>query len=321
VSDVVPPIYEALGVTPPEVYRGYEQMPVTGTSMLSSFTAAPDTPSAKTVQYFEMMGHRGLWEDGWKVVTRHVPGNSFDDDEWELYHVAVDRSECHDLARAEPERLRAMVDRWWQEAETHGVLPLDDRGIELFGARFRDGSPHRADRHYTYRPPMSSMPAQVGAPIGGRSWDLDARIDRAEGENGVLYATGTGNSGVAVFLHGNRLVLDYNEFGTHHVAESDRDVPVGVSTVGVRFRRNGKEGTATLVIDGEDCGTLAVPFVMNIISSIGPSVGHDHGSPVSERYADSYPFEGTLHQVDIQLVSPPAADAAVSEAREAMGRQ
>jgi arylsulfatase len=291
--------------------------------MLSSFTAAPDAPSAKEVQYFEMMGHRGVWADGWKAVTRHQPGVAFDDDQWELYHVEVDRSECHDLAADEPERLAAMIELWWHEADDHGVLPLDDRTIELFGARFRDGSPHRADRHYTYRPPMSSMPAQVGAQIGGRSWDLDARIDRAGGENGVLYATGTGNSGVSVFVQDERLVLDYNEFGTHHVVESEIPVPVGGSTVGVRFRRTGKEGNATLVIDGTECGRLDVPFVMNIISSIGPSVAHDHGSPVSDRYTDSFPFAGTLHQVDIQLVSERRAEAAAtaSDERAAMGRQ
>jgi len=289
---------------------------------VSSFTATPDARTAKPVQYFEMMGHRGIWENGWKAVTRHVAGVPFDDDQWELYHVDVDRSECHDLAADEPERLQAMVDLWWSEAEDHGVLPLDDRTIELFGARFRDGSPHRADRHYTYRPPMSSMPAQVGAQIGGRSWDLDAQIDRAPGENGVLYATGTANSGVSVFVQDGKLVLDYNEFGVHHVVESDRDVPTGASVVGVRFRRTGKEGNATLVIDGQACGTIDVPFVMNIISSIGPSVAHDHGSPVSDRYEDSFPFAGTLHQVDIQLVErSAAADADASDARAAMGRQ
>ena len=327
VSDVVPTIYEALGVTPPDVYRGNEQMPVTGTSMVSSFDAAPDTPSAKNVQYFEMMGHRGIWADGWKAVTRHLAGVPFDDDQWELYHVEVDRSECHDLAADEPERLAALVELWWQQAEEHGVLPLDDRTIELFGARFRDGSPHRADRHYTYRPPMSSMPAQVGAQIGGRSWDLEAHIERAAGENGVLYATGTGNSGVSVFVQGERLVLDYNEFGTHHVVESGIPVPVGTSNVGVRFRRTGgpgeKSATATLVIDGAACGRLDVPFVMNIISSIGPSVAHDHGSPVSDRYTDAFPFAGTLHQVDIQLLTQEQAEAAAtaSDERAAMGRQ
>ena len=105
VTDIVPTIYEAAGVTPPEVYRGYEQMPIAGTSMVSSWDAAPDAPSAKPVQYFEMMGHRGIWQDGWKAVTRHLQGTPFDDDQWELYHVEVDRSECHDLAAEEPEKL------------------------------------------------------------------------------------------------------------------------------------------------------------------------------------------------------------------------
>ena len=86
-------------------------------------------------------------------MTRHTPGVAFDDDTWELYHLDEDRSECIDLAAAEPERLAAMVARWWEEAEAHGVLPLDDRTIELFAARFADGSVHRPDRHYTYRPP------------------------------------------------------------------------------------------------------------------------------------------------------------------------
>jgi arylsulfatase len=104
-------------------------------------------------------------------------------------------------------------------------------------------------------------------------------------------------------------------------------VPVGASTVGVRFRRTGgpgeKTGDATLVIDGEESGTLEVPFVMNIISSIGPSVGHDHGSPVSDRYPDAFPFAGTLHRVDIQLVSERRADASAdaSDERATMGRQ
>ena len=77
------------------------------------------------------------------------------------------------------------------------------------------------------------------------------------------------------------------------------------------------------MIDGAACGRLDVPFVMNIISSIGPSVAHDHGSPVSDRYADSFPFVGTLHQVDIQLLTQEQAEAATaaSDERAAMGRQ
>lgn len=89
VNDLAPTIYDVLGITPPPVYRGYEQMPITGLSLRYTF-ASPDQPSRKDVQYFEMMGHRGIYRDGWKAVTRHSPGVSYDDDDWELYHVAVD---------------------------------------------------------------------------------------------------------------------------------------------------------------------------------------------------------------------------------------
>ena len=320
VNDVAPTIYELVGATPPGVYRGVEQLPITGTSMRYTFDDA-SAPTRKSVQYYEMMGHRALVLDGWKAVTRHTPGVPFDDDTWELYHVAADRSECDDLAAREPERLAAMVSRWWAEAEAHGVLPLDDRTIELFAARFAEGTVHREDRHYTYRPPLSPLPAQAGPAIGGRSFDLTATIERADGADGVLFATGTGNSGLSLFVQDDRLVLDYNCFGDHTVCESTLDVPVGRSVVGVRFRRHGTSGTATLVIDDAACGSVEVPFVMRVISSVGASVGLDHGAAVSDRYESPFAFEGTLERLDVQLVSPTPADTAASEARAIAARQ
>jgi arylsulfatase len=156
---------------------------------------------------------------------------------------------------------------------------------------------------------MTHLPAQVAASIGGRSWDLAATIDRPEGADGVLYATGNENSGLSVFIDGNRLVFDYNCFGDHHVVESDVAVPVGQSVVGVEFRRADDGGDATLVIDGAACGSMHVPFVMRMISSVGASVGRDHGSPVSKRYADENPFRGELERLDIALLSLRKAEA------------
>jgi arylsulfatase len=300
VNDIVPTIYEAVGVTPPDTYRGFEQMPVTGSPMNYTFDAA-DVPSTKKVQYFEMGGHRAIYADGWKAVTRHQPGTPFDDDVWELYHLAEDRSECHDLAAAEPARLQELIDLWWAEAETHGVFPLDDRTVELFGARFRHGSAHRPDRHYTYYPPMSPMPGQVGPGLGGLGWDLLATMDRPAGAGGVIYAIGTENSGMTVYVQDDRLVFDYNAFGDHSIATSDRPVPEGETVVGVEFRRTGGGATATLVIDGAPAGSVDVPFVMFMMSSIGPSVGLDHGSAVSSAYRAPFRFEGDLQRVDVQL--------------------
>ena len=320
VTDIAPTVFEAAGATVPETYRGFDQMPVAGASLVYSFDSASE-PSHKTKQYFEMGGHRAMYHEGWKAVTRHFPGVSFDDDRWELYHVAVDPSECTDLALSEPEKLRELIAMWWHEAEAYGVLPLDDRGIELFGARFREDSPHPTSRHYTYRPPINPVPPQASAGIGGRSWDLDATINRPPRANGVLYATGTENSGLSVFIKDDHLVFDYNLFMEHHVLRSSVAVPTGDSVVGVRFRRRDTDGVVTLVIDDKECGSMELPFVMRIISSIGMSVGHDHGSPVSKEYKGEFAFEGKLQRVDIQLVSPRAKDEGEILAREGMARQ
>ena len=322
VNDIVPTVYDLLGITAPDVYRGYEQMPISGQSMRYTLDDAA-APTTKLVQYYEMFGHRAIVSDGWKAVTRHTQGVPFDEDTWELYHYDIDRSECNDLAEAMPEKLAELIALWWIEAEDQGVLPLDDRSIELFFTRYRDRSVHPTDRRYTYYPPMAPLPAQVAPGMGGRGFDMTATIDRAAGEGGVIYATGTENSGISFFVQGDRLVFDYNCFNDHHVLESHIEVPVGPSVVSVQFRRQGGGGAATILIDGVPCGEMTMPVAMNIISSVGPSVGYDHGSPVSELYSGHFPFEGTLHKVEIAVVHkgyvPP--EVAESEQRAAMARQ
>ncbi len=321
VADIVPTVYELLGITPPETHRGQAQLPVTG----HSFAAAlhdPGAPATNTVQYFEMSGSRALVAGDWKAVCKHQVGADYDAEPWELYHLASDWSECHDLAAEQPGKLDELVAQWWVEADRHGVLPLDDRTVELFGARFRDHSPHPEDRRYRYRPPMSAIPAQAAAAIGGRSFDLTARVSRGPGDEGVLYATGTENSGISVFVQGDRLVVDYNAFGDHTVVESSLPVPEGDATLQVRFRRGERRsGTVEVAVDGVECGQGDLPLYMRMISSVGASVGYDHGSAVSSRYPGPFPFTGTLHEVEIQLAARRAPGTAESEARAEMSRQ
>ena len=304
VSDITPTIYELLGVTPPEAYRGIEQMPVTGHSFQVVLGDA-GAPSANKLQYFENAGSRaliaeceGVW---WKAVTKHNQGDDFDSEPWELYDLTCDPSECTDLAAAEPQMLAQLIDLWWQEAERHAVLPLDDRTLELFAAHPSDHSPHRLDRRYVYRPPMSPIPAGASAGLGGRAVDLTARITSAAGDEGVLWATGTENSGVSVFLQNGRLVVDYNSFDNHTIVESTIEVPPGDSSLGVHFERDSRtSGWVEVAIDGQACGRAPIPSYMRIISSVGASVGEDYGSAVSNRYSAPFAFTGTLHEVVIQ---------------------
>ena len=156
----------------------------------------------------------------------------------------VDRSECNDLAAT---RAR---DGSRSSSTCGGARPRSTACCRSTTAPSScsaraSATVRRTRRTATTRtgPPMSPLPAQVGASIGGRSWDLDATIDRPAGAGGVLYATGTENSGLSVFVQDDRLVFDYNCFGDHHVVDVEREVPVGASVVGVRFRRTGKAGT------------------------------------------------------------------------------
>ena len=320
VSDIVATVYDIVGVTPPEVVKGYEQMPVTGKSFKPVIGKA-DAPATNTVQYFENAGSLAVVAHGWKAVLKHTSGQSYEDEKWELYNLSVDRSECNDLAGSDPAKLEEMIGIWWQEAEKHGVLPLDDRGVELFGARFRARSPHPEDRKYTYRPPMSPMPGQAAAGLGGRSVDLVATVNYAAGDEGVLYATGTQNSGFSMFVQDRKFVVDYNAFGDHTIVESVAPVPTGVVALGVHLRRgDNRTGTITLDFDGVEIGRAEVPLYMSMMSSVGPSLGQDHGSAVSLRYEAPFAYTGELLEVTIEAGKKSNA-AAAAEAKSEMGRQ
>ncbi len=321
VADVVPTVYDLVGVEPPAVRRGLDQLPVTGHSFASVLADAA-APAVNRVQYFENAGSMALVAENWKAVLKHTPGADPAGEAWELYDLAVDRSECNDLAAAEPTRLAEMVALWDQEAERHGVFPLDDRGVQLFGARFRARSPHPENRRYLYRPPMSPLPGQASAAIGGRHVDLTARITFADGDEGVLFATGTQNSGISMFVQNRRFVLDYNAFSHHTVIESDMVLPPGDVELVVRLRRGeGMAGTAAIEVNGAPAGAADLALFMRMISSIGPSVGADHGSPVSERYSAPYEFTGTLHEIVVQSSPDKYGDTAAAAERAEMSRQ
>jgi Sulfatase len=321
VADIAPTIYDLVGAQAPAVYRGVPQKPVTGHSFAHILHDSA-APTANTLQYFENGGSRALVSGSWKAVCKHAKDADYDTERWELYDLSVDMSECNDLADALPNKLRELIDLWWSEAERHEVLPLDDRGIELFGVRHRAHSPHPENRRYVYRPPMSPMPGQASAVVGGRNFDLTANVTRSSIENGVLYATGTENSGFSFFVQNSRLVFDYNAFDDHTIIESSIEIPAGDSVLGVKVRRGeGRLGSATIEINGAEVGSAALPLLMRMMSSVGPSVGYDHGSPVSRRYAAPFAFDGILHEVVIQASPERYADSDAAGYAAEMSRQ
>jgi len=300
ITDIAPTILDILKITPPSIYRGYNQMPISGSSMAYTFDA-PSEISHKQVQHFEMFGNRGIWVNGWKAVTAHRQGQPYDDEEWELYNLREDFSECNNLAKKYPDKLRKLIDLWWVEAGKHGVLPLDDRRAELFGVRFEPGSPH-ARREYTYFPPIAHLPAEVSPAVGNRTWIMTADIERSnERDEGVLVAMGTQNCGYCWYIKDNISVFDYNIFTEHHVISSDITVPTGECSLGVNFVRKGRKGTINLTIDEKECGSIQVPYIMRMISSTGLDIGRNSLSPVTDDYKAPFAFTGKIKKVNIKL--------------------
>ncbi|MEL7206684.1 MAG: arylsulfatase [Actinomycetota bacterium] len=299
VVDIAPTVYEAIGVTAPDTHDGREQIPIAGTPMQYAIED-PDAPTTRTVQYFEMMGHRGIVEDGWKAVTRRDLFNPSEEDVWELYHLPDDFSECNDLADREPDRLHGLIDLWWEEMDRHGGLPFDHRTLELFRTPHQPHTPH-ADLRYRYVPPVSHLPAGADPALAGRSWTMTASVTRDAGQGGILLAMGTQNSGLVFFVKDDRLCFDYNAFGDHTLVTSDPTIPAGATQLTARFERTGRTGALELRIDGEPCGRADIPWVMRMVGSNGTDIGKGTHSPVSREFTGPFPFEGTLHEVTVDL--------------------
>jgi len=321
-TDIAATILEVAGTGMPEEVAGVKQMPMHGVSLLDTFTDAGASPS-RSVQYFEMLGHRGIWKDGWKAVTRHSRKVGFDDEPWELYHLAEDFSECRDLAEAEPDKLKEMEELWWQEADKHGVLPLDDRGVaSLIRASRLPGSP-TARRRFEYLPPISHIVADA-CPSPARNFTLTAEIDH-DGGDGAILARGTPNSGFALFVKDGRLVFDYNCFRDHSRIEGAERLTEGAHTVVVTVTRN-QDQTAEceLSLNGERLGAAHIPLLLRIISSTGMDFGRSN-APVTDDYQAPFVYAGVIRRVVFQLPEVGSgkdrAGDVEAEARAAMTRQ
>ncbi len=130
---------------------------------------------------------------------------------------------------------------------------------------------------------------------------MTATVSRSPGEGGVLFTTGTQNAGYVMFVLGDRLCFDYNAFGDHTLIESDVTIPADARELTVRFERIGRAGRIEIRIDGLPCGAADVPYAMRMMSSIGASIGSGTHSPVSTAYTGPFPFEGTLHEVTVDV--------------------
>jgi hypothetical protein len=314
--DIFSTVLDAAGIAPPAVVDGVTQQPIDGESMLTTFTD-PDAPDVRNLQYFEMMGSRGIYLDGWKAVTDHVPNqfgerglitgsHDFATDRWSLFDLTDDFSEAHDLADERPELARMLEEMWWAEAGRNQVLPLYEFPASL--AHMHPGEwppPERA----TYAPgggPITE--SQLPATVGGFSLvaDVDVPIGGCEG---IITAIGDHHGGWAFYLLDGKPVGTFALLTASARVAADAPLSPGRHDIGVRYEA-GRNARVVLTVDGADVAEspLAGMFFLPNLSTpgVGMLIGRDRGLPVSKDYQPPFPFTGTLHRVELASESPGA---------------
>jgi arylsulfatase A-like enzyme len=326
VIDVVPTLYEVIGITPPTELNGITQKPIEGISLAYTFDDA-QAKERHTTQYFELGANRGLYHDGWMASALSFPPwqpvrTGFDPDKqkWELYNVKEDFSQANDVATANPQKLRELQDLWWAEAAKHNVLPLDWRASERLNAELMGRPSLAGDRKtFTYYAGQIGLPGEAAPRILNKSWTLTADIEVPEGGvEGMIATHGGLEGGYGLYVRDGRptFVYNYLSLERYNIA-STAPLPKGKVQVKIDFAYGGKAGelgkggTVTMTVNGTKVAQGELPKTIPVQISIGEGldIGEDIGSPVDFNYKPPFPFTGRIEKVTVELGS--ASDGTV----------
>lgn len=230
--DMLPTVLEAIGIEPPKAIRGVTQSPIEGLSFAHTFSDA-NAPSHHITQYYEMYGNRAIYHDGWRADCG-FPGPSYaegakkgykrdtiitpdmlddlDANSWELYHVAQDPAECHNLADQHPEKLRALISLWWAEAGKYNVLPIE----ASVAARAMVERPQLTQERsqYVFYPDLSVVPMGTAPKVCNHPHSITAEVTIPEGgAEGVLLAQGGVTGGYTLYVKDGKLHYIHNYLG------------------------------------------------------------------------------------------------------------
>ena len=313
VVDIAATIFEVTGIERPAVIDGVAQRPLEGTSFAYSLDA-PDEPTHKDRQYFEMFAHRAIWADGWKAVTMHpargaamrigdpdleIRMGRFEEDVWELYHLAEDFSEAHDLAARHPEKVAELQAMWWEDARRFNVLPLDDRVIE----RSQEPRPRlvRPRDMYRFTSPIRLV-RSVSPSVMNRDHHIRAVVEIPEdGCEGALVSNGGLQGGYALVVHDGHLVYVSNFLGRDHTVVRGPDpLPTGRVEVAMEWVTTAPfAGDVTLFVEGVPVCRQRVERTNPVIYAVaeGLEVGSDTGTPVWPGYESPFHFTGGIVEV------------------------
>ena len=326
VVDVVPTIYEILGISHPDSVNGIPQDPIDGISLAYSVDEA-DAAGRRRTQYFEIMGSRAVYSDGWMAsalgprlpwVPGAPPGIATwtpDQDPWELYDLDHDWSQARDLAAEHPEKLAELKELFAIEAARNDALPIGG-GLWVPALHPEDRiSPPYTEWELsgdTVRVPEFCAPA-----LGNRPNTVTMHVHLGDRANGVLYKLGGAGGGLTCFVADGVLTYEYNLFLIQRtVITSASPIPSGDVAIEVQTEyvepRPGGPLRVTLRVDGTEVGSGTVPVSAPLLFSANDclDVGRAYGGAVSRHYADRMPFafDGRIDRVRIAYAVPQAAD-------------
>lgn len=316
--DVVPTLYEAIGITPPEVVNGVTQKPIEGISFAYTFNDAKAKEKHAT-QYFELAVNRGIYHNGWMAsALSFAPWNpnrgAFDPDKqkWELYKVDEDFSQANDLATSNPVKLRELQDLWWVEAAKYNVLPLDWRAVERLNGELMGRPTLAGDTNtFTYYPGQVGLPNEAAPRILNKSWSITADIDVPEnGAEGMIVTHGGLVGGYGLYVQNGKPSFVYNNLALERPTVTGKDIlPKGKVKLVVDFKyegkaeERGKAATVTLSVNGNKVAEqhLERTIPLQISLNEGLDVGMDVGSPVDFNYKLPFAFTGKIEKVTYNL--------------------
>ncbi|MDH3747605.1 MAG: arylsulfatase [Gammaproteobacteria bacterium] len=299
VIDIAPSLFEMINKPATDTIKNQTVLPIQGTSFAYSFDS-PNAPTNKKVQYFETAGDRAIWMDGWKAVTKHVAGDEYDNDVWELYQTDRDFSEIDNLAAGNPERLSNLVELWHREARRDNVLPMEDDLLRLYEEVVPKPRPR-----YTFYPGMARLDRLSAPDIHTYGGKLSANVvlhnKRAQG---VILASGDSGAGYEMFMQDGYLVFVYvyTRF-ERYTLRSPKRVASGQSVLGLAFIKTGDNSAdVSMLINDAPVASMQLPKMWQVFApNSGIRCGENRHAPISRAYDAPFVFDQKLLRVIVEL--------------------